>query len=187
MAIITIGGNIGAGKTTLADSMAEALHYDQLYMGRIFRRMAAEWGLTIDEFYNKLKDNPELERKTDDEQARMMREKDNVIFQGRIAWYFAKKSPFLAFNILLTVSPEVGAQRVSRREEYVGKSPEEMLRISAARERAEREHYLTLYGIENFLDPKHYDFILDTSKLTEQEKFNKVLWEVKTKLQNRQK
>ena len=51
MAIITIGGNVGAGKTTLASKLAEALGYEDLSMGGLFREIAAERGMTIEEFY----------------------------------------------------------------------------------------------------------------------------------------
>jgi len=41
----------------------------------------------------------------DQRQATLMREKDNLIVQGRIAWYFAKSSPFKIFNVFLAVDP----------------------------------------------------------------------------------
>jgi cytidylate kinase len=46
----------------------------------------------------------------------------------------------------------------------------------------ERERYKMLYGIEDHLDPKQYDFVLDTTSLTEQEVFDKVMWLVKARL-----
>src|SRR5487761_2208604 len=102
--IITIGGNLGAGKTTLANNLANELHYAQLYVGGIFREMAAEKNLSIEQFYAQLKEDPSVEQEVDQRQATMMREKDDLIVQGRVAWYFAKSSPFKVFNILLTVS-----------------------------------------------------------------------------------
>ena len=35
---------------------------------------------------------------------------------------------------------------------------------TAEREKMERERYAMLYGIENHLDPAHYDFVLDTTR-----------------------
>ena len=40
--IITIGGKVGAGKSTLAAMLSHELNYEQLYVGGIFREMAAE-------------------------------------------------------------------------------------------------------------------------------------------------
>jgi cytidylate kinase len=173
--IITIGGNIGAGKTTLAARLSRALGYEELYIGGGMRDMAAEREIPIEEFYEKLKDEPDLERSVDDRQKRMMHEKENLIVQGRIAWFFAKESPFKVFNVFLGVSPEVGAQRSLKRPENVGRTQNEMVKANAERAELELERYRTLYDIENFLDPKHYDFILDSTNLTEDEVLQKIL------------
>jgi predicted cytidylate kinase len=173
--IITIGGNLGAGKTTLANNLAKELDYDQLYVGTIFRDMAAEKNLTIEQFYAELKSEPAIERAVDQRQATMMREHDNLIVQGRVAWYFAKSSPFKVFNILLTADPAVGATRVRKKKENIGKTTDEVAIATANREKDERERYAMLYGIEDHLAPPHYDFVLDTSSLTEREVFNKVM------------
>jgi len=181
--IITIGGNLGAGKTTLANKLAEALHYEELYVGGIFRDMAAEKNLSIEQFYAQLKNDPALEQTVDKRQATTMREHDNLIVQGRVAWYFAKSSPFKVFNILLTVDPAIGAHRSGERKENAGKSTDEMVIATAEREKMERERYSMLYGIEDHLDPKNYDFVLDTTALTAQEVFEKMLTATNERLQ----
>src|SRR5258708_3743076 len=101
MAIITIGGNVGAGKTTLAVRLANELGYKTLSMGGTFREMAAERGMTIEEFYGKLKNNPDLEKSADRAQRDLMQKEDDLVVQGRIAWFFAKESLFTIFNIFL--------------------------------------------------------------------------------------
>ena len=173
--IITIGGNLSAGKTTLANNLEKALHYGQLYVGGIFRDMAAEKHLSIEQFYAQLKEDPALEQAVDQRQATTMRERDNLIVQGRVAWYFAKSSPFKVFNILLTVDPVVGAARAGEKKENAGKTMDEMAIATAGREKMERERYAMLYGIENHLDPAEYDFALDTTSFSEQEVFDRVM------------
>jgi predicted cytidylate kinase len=173
--IITIGGNVGAGKTTLASKLAAALNYEQLYVGGIFREMAAEKNLSLEQFYAQLKDDPSIEQAVDQRQATLMREQDNIVVQGRIAWYFAKSSPFKIFNILLTVDPNTGAQRSGERKENIGRSADEMVIATAEREKMERERYKMLYGIENHLDQANYTLVLDTSALSEQDVFQKAL------------
>jgi len=173
--IITIGGNPGAGKTTLANRLANAMHYEQLYVGGIFREMAAQKNLSIEQFYEQLKDDPAIEQAVDKRQADMMYEKDNLIVQGRIAWYFAQQSPFQVLNVLLTVEPATGAKRSGERKENVGVSTDEMMIATGEREKTERERYAMLYGIKNHLDPSHYNLVIDTTSLTEQEVFEKVL------------
>jgi cytidylate kinase len=177
--IITIGGNLGAGKTTLAGRLSKTLNYEELYIGGIMREMAAEQRMSIEEFYKRLKHNPELERSVDERQAKLMKEKDNLIVQGRVAWFFGKNSPFKVFNIFLTVSPEVGAQRSRQRPENKEiESVEVMMTMDEVRVKLELERYRALYGIENFLDPAHYDFALDTTNLTVDEVERKVSSEI---------
>jgi predicted cytidylate kinase len=175
MAIITIGGNLGAGKTTLAEKLAPALGYEELYVGAIFREMGAERGMTIEEFYAEIKNDPALERSVDDRQKKLMQEKDNLIIQGRIAWFFARQSPFKTINILLTVDPKIGAKRTAEKKENVGKSIEEVARATAQRTENERERYRLLYGIEDYFDPAHYDIALDTSRMTINEVSKEIL------------
>lgn len=173
--IITIGGNVGAGKSVLAARLAKTFHYDELYVGRIFRKMAEERNISIDQFYEELKNDPATEQEVDKRQAEAMRKQDGLVVQGRIAWYFAKGSPFKIFNILLIVDPAIGAARSGTRKEYTGKTAEEMVAMTATREKMEKDRYKMLYGIENHLDPTHYDFVLDTSNISENEVLEKVI------------
>ena len=183
MAIITIGGNVGAGKTTLAAKLAKALDYNELYMGGLFREIAAERGMSIETFYAELKNDPVLERSVDERQKKLMREKNDMVIQGRMAWYFAKESPFTIFNIFLGVSPDVGAKRSAQKPEYQGISLGDVANVNTLREKTERERYHALYGITNFLDHGHYDFVLDTSALTENEVVEKIIGKIKMSIE----
>lgn len=182
--IITIGGNLGAGKTTLAGKLATALGYEELYVGGIFREMAAEKRLSIEEFYAQIKNDPALEREVDQRQAKTMYEHDNLVVQGRVAWHFAKGSPFKIFNIFLAVEPETGARRTAERKENVGRPMDEMIVATSDREKMERARYVALYDIADYFDPQHYDFILDTSNLTEDEVLANAMVKIRQQLQD---
>lgn len=175
MAIITFGGDLGAGKTTVAKRLADALGYEELYVGNVFRELAREQGISIEKFYADLKNNPELEKLVDARQLKLMCEKDNLVVQGRIAWFFAKQSPFRVINFFLAVNTWIGAQRQKERPEYIGKTYEEVYRLSYARQAEERERYKLLYGIEDYLDRHHYDFLIETSRMNANEVFEYVL------------
>lgn len=178
MAIITIGGTIGAGKTVLANRLASALEYEELYVGGIFRAAAAARGVSIEEFYASLKNDPDLEKQIDEQQANLMNKKQDLIVQGRVAWYFAKKNASPAIHILLTVDPSIGAKRKIKQGLYAGKSVEAVAAVQKKREQNERDHYRSLYGIKDHLDPKQYDIVLDTSSLSEDEVFEKIRTEI---------
>lgn len=183
MAIITIGGNVGAGKTTIAARLAQSLGYEELYMGGLFREIAAERNMTIEQFYEDLKHDPKLEQSVDERQAKLMREKDNLVVQGRVAWFFAKGSLLTVFNIFLAVDPTVAAERSARRPENIGRTISEMQRANTMRTLTEIERYRNLYDIDNFLDFGHYDYVLDTTHLTEDEVLEKIIGKIKERIE----
>ena len=112
--IITIGGNLGAGKTTLANNLANELHYQQLYVGGIFRDMAAEKNLSIEQIYAQLKQDPVIEQAVDQRQAAMMREKDDLIVQA--AWHGTlQRAVRLRFSISYSLSSPPRALRAQVR------------------------------------------------------------------------
>lgn len=166
MAIITISGNIGAGKSTIAPILAKKLGYEELYVGGLFREMAKKKGLTIEEFYAHLDENPELEKSVDSKQVKLMRQKDNVIVQGRIAYFFATQTHKSTTSIFLAVNPRIGAKRKIDEGLYPGKTIEEVISLNLAREEDEREHYRSLYGIADHLNPEQFDIVCDTTNLT---------------------
>ncbi len=175
MAIITIGGNPGSGKTTLAAKLATVLGYEELYMGGLARAIAKERGITVEEFSAELKKEPALERSLDERQKKLMHEKDNLVVQGRVAWYFAQGSPFKVIDLFLATDHEIGARRVAERKEDHTKTIEEIARATTERIKHDQDRYQKLYAIPDYLNPSHYDIILDTSHLTEEEVFRHVL------------
>jgi cytidylate kinase len=144
-------------------------------MGGIFRDLAAERGMTIEQFSAGIKKDPALERSIDERQTKLMQEKDNLVIQGRITWFFAKQSPFKIINLFLAAHHEIGAQRVAARKEDAKKTIEEIARATAERIEHDRERYQKLYGIADYLDPAHFDIIIDASYLTEKEVFEKAM------------
>ena len=167
MAIVRVGGNLGAGKTTLCEKLAEYLGYRYFCTGGIFREMAKERGLTIEEFYSQIASEPMLERGVDNRQIELMSACDDLVVEGRIAAFLP--CSFKAVNVFLKVSEEEGVRRMLKREENKEHSLEEMLNLSRHRVKEEREHYRTLYGINDHLDEREYDIIIDTTWMSPEE------------------
>lgn len=172
MAVIRISGYPGSGKTTLSKHLSEFLGYGYHYTGGIFRDMAKEKSLSIEEFYKYISADPAAEKSVDDRQAEIMQTEDNILVEGRIAPF--QKSPFQTINILLTVSPEEGARRQLLRSENAHRSLGEMLSETEERLKNEREHYRTLYGIPNHFDEKKFDIVVDTTNLKPDDVFKEV-------------
>ena len=173
MAVIRISGHPGAGKTTLAKRLAEALQYTYFYNGGVLRQMAAERGMSIEDFYREVAGNPTLEKSVDEQSERLMEQNDKLIVEGRMAPF--QKTPFKAVNIFLKVSPQEGARRQSLRIENAGKAIPEIERLTKERVLNERAHYKQLYGIEDHFDESKFDIVLDTTHTTLEETFRLTL------------
>ena len=182
MAVIRVSGHQGSGKTTLCKRLAEEMGYAYTYVGGIFREMAARQNKSIEQFYGELANDPEREKKVDAEIAASLATKDNQIIEGRMAPFW--ETPFKKINLLLTVDPIEGARRQQERDENKDIPLEEMARLSAERLANERQRYKSLYGIENHFDPRHFDIVIDTTKLSKDEVFEKAWSEIQIKLKH---
>ena len=180
MAIIRVGGHLGAGKTTLCKKLAEYLGYQYSYTGGIFREMAKERGLTIEEFYGHLVADPVLEKSVDNRQVDLMMSKDNLVMEGRITAFLP--CAFRPVNLFIKVDEAEGVRRQMNRPENRGKKFEEMLTLSRQRIQDERERYQALYQIPNHLDEKCYHIVVDSTHLSPEELLSEVIRQIENYL-----
>lgn len=175
-----MSGYPGAGKTTFCKKAAEALNYEYVSTGKIFRGLAAELGLSIEEFNKKIASDPELEREIDERQKKVMMIKDNIIVDGRMAPFF--EIPFKAINVLLKVDPKESARRQLIRKDNAEMTVEEVVENTKGRVESEGGRYRTLYGIQNHFDEKYFQVIVDTTSFSPEETFRITIEKIKNLL-----
>jgi len=177
--IVSFNGQEGSGKSTIATLVAEKLGWPRYYMGQMFRDMAAEKGMALPEFRKICDVDPDFDKKVDDRVIKLSQDQDKFIIESRTAWHFVPDS----LKIYLKVDPDVAAERIfkavtkgnNRGNEDVCLNTVEDIQKSILRRRSEdTERYFILYGIHQD-DEKNYDLIIDTTKLTVEEVFLKVM------------
>ncbi|MDI6777773.1 MAG: cytidylate kinase family protein [Patescibacteria group bacterium] len=177
--IISFNGDEGSGKSTIAKKVAEELGYPRYYMGQIFRDMAKKGGLPVAEYAKLSKKDASADKEVDDYILKLAKEKKDFVIESRTAWHFVPDS----LKIYLRVSDEEGAKRIfkqlqeesgSRNEDKKTDSVADVLKSIHKRRKADDIRYKKFYGI-NVRDPKNYDFILNTTNLTREEVFEKVM------------
>lgn len=109
---ITIFGNPGTGKSTVAKLLATRLGYEYKSSGNIFRAMASELGITVEELDVRSLKDPQYDVKLDQMVAEYGKTHDDFVFESRLAWHFIPDSIKLA----LTCEENEAARRVAERE-----------------------------------------------------------------------
>jgi cytidylate kinase len=154
---ILLSGLSGTGSTTAAKQIAADFGLDYIYGGQIFRNLARERGISLEELVESLEHAQDTEREID---RRLIEEgkRDNVLVESRtIGWLFPRN--ILALRIWLTCDLEERLRRVRAREHHP-RSAEDLLR----REASDNRRYRLLYGIEPD-DFSPFDKILDTTDM----------------------
>lgn len=152
--IITIGGPIGSGKTTVAKAIAGEFGLAHISAGAVFRQMAKERNLTIEEF-SKLAEKDSSIDKIIDEKQQELAKKGSAVIDGRLSAAMIKPD----LKIWLAAPLEIRAKRVAERE---GKDFETALKETKKRERSETRRYKKIYGID-LSDTSKYDLVMNTS------------------------
>lgn len=171
---ITISGVPGSGKSTVAKLVAEKLGYKYYSIGDMRRKFAEKLGLTINEL-NNLKKNTDKE--FDDFQKQLGKGSDNIVVDGRLAFYFIPDS----FKIYFDCDETVAAERIFKHQRSTEKrydSLEQALKALRKRMEDDKYRYIKLYNVDPF-NKNRYDCVIDTTKLTVNDVLNKILGLIK--------
>ena len=184
--IITITGDLGSGKSTIAERLAEKLGYERIYIGGIRREAAKTKGMTLEEYNKYGETHPETDIEVDDYQKKMGQEKDNFIIEGRTSWFLIPNS----LKIYFKVDPMEGAKRIfkelqsenNRNEGRDIRTLEDLLQRNEKRLASDKLRYQKYYQKDCY-DEKNFDFVIDTTDLTREEVFEKTINYIQKNLQ----
>ena len=172
--IITISGNGGSGKSTIANLLADKLKYKCYFMGDIMRKIASENNMDIVTFQELLKNNPQYDHKVDDMILDLSRNDEETIFVSRTAWHFIPDS----YKIYLYVSEDEAARRIFNDKVRINEKKydtlDEAKQFSIRRNQLEIDRYKNIYGID-VSNKENYDLVLDTSNMKIEEVLEKII------------
>ncbi len=160
---ISITGDLGSGKSTIAKILAEEFKAKYLSTGAIQRNIASRYNMSTLEM-NKYAD---LHKEIDDEIDNVLRDLNTsdkrFVIDSRLAWFFIPTS----FKLYFTTDVEVAAKRVLNDSTRVNEdysTVEEAIKNIRERKKSENERFLKLYGA-NCADVNSFDLILNTTEL----------------------
>ncbi len=155
--VITVGGLHGTGKSSVADAIAKEFNLRRMSAGIIFRQLAKERNLTLEEFSRVAEGNVDIDRLIDDK-LREEAVKGNAVIDGQLAAWMAGDNADL--KILLIASVENRIRRISERDST---DFEYARRETITREGSEKARYFEYYGVD-VSDHSIYDLIINTDK-----------------------
>lgn len=171
--IISIAGDLGSGKSTTRKLLASTLNYDHIGAGDMFREMGAKRGLSIHEMNELVIKNPDMDRKMDENIAKIAREKKNMIVDGHVLWHFLPES----LKVFLEVNIDEATKRLfeeKRTSEKENKSIEDTKQGLIKRAKHEEKRYSSVYNLE-YRNLDNFDIVINTTNLSPEEVVNKIL------------
>lgn len=176
--IISISGEPASGKSTTIKEIKRELEEKGykvkiLSVGQIFRNLAAEKGLSLEEFSKQVQKKRKdvdlmLDENTKKYGEKFIQESSDdeiLIVDARLGWYVLPES----FSVRLTTNDAIAGKRVfndsSREAGDQYSSLEEATNVTAARKRGEVARYKQRYGID-LEDENNYKLLIDTSYST---------------------
>lgn len=159
---VVLNGDLGSGKTTVSVLLAERLGVRRVSIGDLYRRMAAEHGMTALQFNLHSELDDKVDHYIDQLQHDIAASAERLVVDSRLAWHFFTD----AVKVHLVVDPVVAARRVLARpgdavENY--RSVEEAGGDLARRSDSERQRFLARYGVDK-ADLRNYDLVCDTTR-----------------------
>ena len=158
--LLTISGPAGSGKSTAAAALAEALDYDHVSGGDIFRDLADERGLTPLELNRQAEEDDDIDRDLDRRLREMAAARDDLVLESRLAGWMAGEHA--DFRVWLDAPLSVRAERIADRED---KSVELARRETGERSESEARRYLEYYDID-IEELTIYDLAVNTARLS---------------------
>ena len=153
--IITVSGPHGAGKSTYAKALAEALQLRYVCAGEFFRDLAKERGVTLETFSQIAAADSAIDRVID-ERTKAEAKKGGVVIDAQLGAWMVKDLADL--KVLIVAPDDVRFRRIAERD---GISIQEARKQTLAREAIQKQRYEKYYGLD-VSDLSIYDLKIDT-------------------------
>lgn len=162
MVAVTISGHPGSGTSTLVDRLCHRLGWSKLNGGEVFRMVAEERGIELEEFSRLCDEEPEVDMSLDERLRFSMTEPDGPqIVESRLAGWWAHKLELECLKVWLQVSIKERARRVVIRE---GGDLDDAEKRINERQQADQKRYSNLYSLSlDELTP--YNLIIEADSL----------------------
>ncbi len=163
---ISLAGDLGSGKSTVAKILIEALGAEYYSTGSIVRGIAERMGMTIGELNVYMETHPEIDNEIDDGLTALAGDPRPLVIDSRMAWHFTDGT----FKVYLSTDIEVASARImsANRSGEHSETLEATISSTKSRRESEKKRYMTQYGVD-ITDLSNYSLVVDTTYATPEE------------------
>lgn len=162
---IIISGPIASGTTTTARALSEKLSLAAISAGDFFRKYAIDHNIPL---YDKEKIPDDLDRKIDGELTKLA-QLGEVVIDSHYMGYFTRNMPEV-LKVLLTCDYQTRITRALARIHTHIETEDDIKKREVGLDKKFRK----LYAQENYLDPKFFDLVVDTTNTPIEEVVSKI-------------
>ena len=163
---ISLAGDLGSGKSTVAGILIDALGAEYYSTGNMVRTIAERMGMSIGELNKYMETHPEIDKEIDDGLVSLADDPRALIIDSRMAWHFTAGT----FKVYLSTDIETAALRIMSAKRSCEKSStlDEAIECTRERRSSEKKRYSEKYGVD-ITDLSNYSLIVDTTEATPEE------------------
>src|SRR3989344_7634663 len=99
--IVTIAGSLGSGKSSTAKGVAKVLGFEHFSSGDLYRKMAVDRGISIEEINFLAEKQTEIDHEVDNLLVKLGQEKENLVIDSHTAFHWIPDS----FKVFLDLDP----------------------------------------------------------------------------------
>jgi len=159
MRLITISGLPGSGTSTLSKGLAAETGWTYLNTGQVFRQLAQEAGLSLEEFGRRAEADAAIDRELDARMVELARATEvGCVLEGRLMGWIVRRHDLPALTVWLHAEVETRARRVSKRD---GQDLTQAKAATIEREKSEHRRYSLHHEID-LADTSIYDLVLES-------------------------
>lgn len=157
---ISLAGDLGSGKSTVAGILIERLKAEYYSTGAIVRSIAAKKGMSVVELNRYMETHPEIDHEIDEGLKELSSLDKMLVIDSRMAWHFTKDT----FKVYLSTDAQTSALRImnANRAGEHNSTLEDTVNDTLARRNSEKKRYMEQYGVD-IKDLSNYSLIVDTS------------------------
>ncbi len=163
---IVISGQIAAGTSTAAKSVAKKLNLKYESAGDFFRKYALEHNIPL---YDKEQIPDDLDREID-KKLTILTKSGGYAIDAHYIGYFTKDDDQILKVLLICENEERFKRALSRTHTHI-----ESIDDIKKREQGLDAKFRKLYANEDYLDPKFFDLVIETTHIPEAEVTSKII------------